>query len=667
MASYLLPLTVSATTSLLADAMSFEKENQVKMILQDMEASVLAFRDELERLAASRCDTATLLQCSNNNYNDCSSTYPNQQCMAADELVVSACGDGETCNAIWDKTKTAVRIPAALAQGSHGNPTDPRVIESICYSRLAEKYMVENYNPGHQMYFGSSRGSFRIIPARHSETCGLYDCRRRPWFVAASSGPKDVVLVIDVSESMNDYARMYTAKEAAITVVDTLTVADRFAIITFSNEATQIGGQGGLIRATNENKKRMIEEIKGLEAKGTTNFYAAFDAAFDALDRTIKDEATSGCNAAVLFMTDGQITEGPGETQVINLVNNRTAEIATNFKQKTTIFTFSLGKSADHKVTKRIACSTNGIWTKVDDYSDDLVTEMSSYYKLYALGLGEGGNEDWVAWVEPYRFHTAGKMGTSASAPVYDRSVYPPQLMGVATVDMWMDDLEEIVGEDATSSAMLERFIALSTARCPAIELNECEIDALRFLGGGEEATCGACNATETEFEGILPNKCRFESDLPNDCWQNTDMEGKIYPDRACCERGGDKPSNVCPAINASSENADTATIIGVVIAVVALSGLLICLWKRKLIQAKMQRTPSNTDAETDDASNWPPAGGPEVGVEVTELSPTGEAEEAVGPEEIVRRLSSSINHEVPPVEVAPSAPPFNPEFTEGE
>ena len=151
----------------------------------------------------------------------------------------------------------------------------------------------------------------------------------------------------------------------------------------------------------------MIEAITDLQADGATNFYAAFDAAFNAIDQTIKDEDTSGCNVAVLFMTDGQITDGPGENEVINLVKERTGEIAT----KTTIFTFSIGNQADHKVTKSIACSTNGIWTPVDDFTDDLVTAMSSYYKLYALGLGEGDNGDWVAWVEPYEFHTGGKDG----------------------------------------------------------------------------------------------------------------------------------------------------------------------------------------------------------------------------------------------------------------
>ena len=141
------------------------------------------------------------------------------------------------------------------------------------------------------------------------------------------------------------------------------------------------------------------------------------------------------------------------------------------------------------------------------------------------MGLGEGGNQDWVAWVEPYAFHTAGKLGTSASAPVYDRSVHPPQFLGVVTVDMFMDKLEEILGEEASSSKMLDRFVTLSTARCPAIELEEFEIEALRLAGGG--ATCGTCsNSTANAGRaGAISDACEVQSDMSESLWDNTDSE----------------------------------------------------------------------------------------------------------------------------------------------
>ena len=416
---------------------------------------------------------------------------------------------------------------------------------------MMEKYKVDedywskwNVQPS-WTYFGAHNGLFRKIPATHQEECGQYDPRRRPWFAAASSGPKDVVLIIDVSGSMIDYGRMAIAKDAAVTIVETLTVADRISVVSFSTSATQIGGYKNLIRATNENKKRLIKAIKDLDANGATNFYDAFETAFDALENTIKREITSGCNVAgescmlmnrqtenmqihshlflVLFMTDGQISQGPGANEVINLVNDRTERLATDFSRKTTLFMFSLGYAADHTVTKTIACSTNGIWTPVDDLTGDLVTTMSSYYKLFAVGLGEGGNDDFTVWVEPYEFkNPAGKTGTTVSAPVYDRSVKPSLFLGVVAIDMYMDAFEQVLGEGSTSSSMLQRFIQLSTARCPKLGLTECELDGLRFLGGGEQATCGVCNST---YADIVPEKCPFQSDLPNDLWHNTDSK----------------------------------------------------------------------------------------------------------------------------------------------
>jgi Mg-chelatase subunit ChlD len=580
-----------------SSAASFEKEQAVKVILQQMESDVLAFRDEMERVYAARCDTSTLTECSRNNFNDCSSTYPNQQCMAADELIISACGDGQSCNGQWDKTRTAVRIPANLALAPQDNPDDPEVVESVCYSRLAEDYMVQTtrYNEN-QMYFGSSAGSFRIIPARHSEVCGVYDPRRRPWFVAASSGPKDVVIVIDVSGLMLDYGRLTLAKEAAVTLVDTLTVADRVAVVSFSSGATQVGGHSGLIRATNDNKRRLIQEINRLEAKGATNFYDAFETTFDAIEATIRSESTTGCNVAILALTDGEITEGPGveadtaEEKVIDLVNERTERLATAYSRKTTVFTFSLGAQADHKVMKSIACSTDGIWTPVDDFSDDLVSAMISYYLLYALGLGEGGNEDFTAWVEPYRFHTGGKMGTSVSTPVYDRSVTPPKFLGVVAVDRHMDEIEMILGEDSTSSTMLDRFVLLSTARCPKIELTELELDALRYLGSGEDATCGASNATNDGYVGIVPEKCPFQSDLPNNLWDNTNLKGKSYKERACTCSGC---SVTATRSEASSKNIGLI-VGGTVGAAVLVLALLTYLGHKKNVANKATKTTQN-------------------------------------------------------------------------
>ena len=160
-----------------------------------------------------------------------------------------------------------------------------------------------------------------------------------------------------------------------MTVVSTLTVADRVGVVAFADEAALVGGYTNLIRATSENKRQLLKAIESLEPGGGTNFYAGFDTAFNALENTIQNESTSGCNIAVLFMTDGQ---GSAVDGVISLVNERTQQLATTFERKTTVFTFSLGGQADHDTLKSIACSTHGIWTPVGN-TEDLVSAMSSY------------------------------------------------------------------------------------------------------------------------------------------------------------------------------------------------------------------------------------------------------------------------------------------------
>jgi len=174
-------------------------------------------------------------------------------CLEPNELIISACDtQGVSCNALWDKSVSTVSIPAALAQGPKGNPTDPEIIETVCYSRQAEDYMITQYKNDEifwskygvtpsNAYFGAHNGMFRMIPAIHNEICGNYDPRRRPWYVAASSGPKDVIVVMDVSGSMSDYGRMELAIEAAKTIVETLTVADRVAVVPFSDNARILG------------------------------------------------------------------------------------------------------------------------------------------------------------------------------------------------------------------------------------------------------------------------------------------------------------------------------------------------------------------------------------------------------------------------------------------
>jgi len=321
---------------------------------------------------------------------------------------------------------------------------------------------------------------------------------------------------------------------------------------------------------------------------------------------------------------------------------------------------------------------------------------MAAYYNLYALGLGEGGNEDFVAWVEPYLFFNRKKMGTTVSVPVYDRSVSPHLFLGVAAVDVYMDALEQIIGEDAASSPMLERFVELSTARCPKIELSERELDALRFLGGGERATCGVSNSTG--YAGIVPEKCPFESDWPSQLWANTEKENKSYLERACCPREGSNEVNdsteVCTiedvnedfaagiyadnnngdqdteTPNTNSSSAKSSTMIYVIVGASVGGALLLSCFLALIVKRKKNHAKSNkreplpirqarSNAST--RNNTPTAA---IASNQTHLaSSNAEEGRATNPHGEVGYESAAELPVAKAVQVSPSAPPINPNY----
>ena len=68
------------------------------------------------------------------------------------------------------------------------------------------------------MYFGSASGVFRIYPSS-PEICSNYDPRERPWYIAASSGPKNVLLILDISGSMRNDNKLNRLKQVCYMIL----------------------------------------------------------------------------------------------------------------------------------------------------------------------------------------------------------------------------------------------------------------------------------------------------------------------------------------------------------------------------------------------------------------------------------------------------------------
>ena len=359
-------------------------------------------------------------------------------------------------SALWeDKTISKISVPYSVMQ-SNNLDTIQEFAETVCYSRLVEAFMVDNFKENEYKYFGAHNGLFRQTPALGRKNCGIYDPRIRPWFVAAASGPKDVVLVIDGTNSMVRIDGGLRVREAARAVVETLNVNDRFTVIALTN-GVDILLEGDstltptssvnindliLLRATSENQNNAKEAINNLAIGGQTDIYTAFETAFDAIYNTLENGETSGGPIAILFMSNDRISETADtledlefeSEQILSLIDNRTQQFESRpVSRKVTIFTYSLGEDSDHDFTyslgedsdhdllKNMSCKTGGVYASVKN--EDLVAEMSSYYKLFALELDRKGV---ATWVEPYTFFSRNVLGTTVSVPVYDQNFTPP-------------------------------------------------------------------------------------------------------------------------------------------------------------------------------------------------------------------------------------------------
>lgn len=98
---------------------------------------------------------------------------------------------------------------------------------------------------------GTSLGSFRAYPATGG--CEAYDPRFRPWYVAATAGAKNVLIIVDVSGSMSTGSRMSLAIEAAQNVVNTLGNTDFVGVVKFDSSSYQVYSDK-ILRATTQVK-----------------------------------------------------------------------------------------------------------------------------------------------------------------------------------------------------------------------------------------------------------------------------------------------------------------------------------------------------------------------------------------------------------------------------
>ncbi|MEU8239510.1 VIT domain-containing protein [Actinoplanes missouriensis] len=130
---------------------------------------------------------------------------------------------------------------------------------------------------------------------------GTYQLVVLPPEAATAPRPKDVVLLLDRSGSMGGW-KMVAARRAAARVVDTLTGADRFTVLTFDHHVERPAGlDHGLCEASDRNRFRAVEHLARADARGGTELLTPLISGLTML------AGSSGRDRVLVLITDGQV------------------------------------------------------------------------------------------------------------------------------------------------------------------------------------------------------------------------------------------------------------------------------------------------------------------------------------------------------------------------
>ncbi|GAA3195274.1 VIT domain-containing protein [Nonomuraea roseoviolacea] len=119
-----------------------------------------------------------------------------------------------------------------------------------------------------------------------------------PPALEAPRAPRDLVLLLDRSGSMGGW-KMVAARRAAARIVDTLTSADRFAVLTFDSVVEQ--PFEGLVEASDRNRYRAVEHLARVDARGGTELLEPLREAVRLLP------PAEGRERVLVLVTDGQV------------------------------------------------------------------------------------------------------------------------------------------------------------------------------------------------------------------------------------------------------------------------------------------------------------------------------------------------------------------------
>ncbi|KAL3318708.1 hypothetical protein Ciccas_002628 [Cichlidogyrus casuarinus] len=337
-------------------------------------------------------------------------------------------------------------------------------IQSVDWTYLLESTMLKNHNDAEAnreqlrwQYFGTKTGVLRLFPGREwsSNFIGFYDDydpRTRPWYITATSEPKDVVIVLDCSASMGN-TKFGIAKAVANTILNTLTKRDYLNVVCARESAWDDVGkwhhykpevlscqENRLVPATSVFRKDLRSKINDLKPGGTSEFKKGFEKAFNLL----KSKTRTQCHSILIFVTDGKDTDGdkvrcgPGYYTRSD-VFEKVKELNAITQPPAKIFSYVIMDNHTETLPGKLACDNNGSFTKLTS-GQNLISNLHQYYDYLAKS---SPNLKKGVWTAPYLDNNGLGVMVTHAVPAFSK--VNGFLIGVAGVDLTLNEMDMIL------------------------------------------------------------------------------------------------------------------------------------------------------------------------------------------------------------------------------
>ena len=248
----------------------------------------------------------------------------------------------------------SIRVDLQTASGLRAlyTPNFPSSVERSADDHATITYSTAGELPANDfdLYWGTDDRAvgLSLLSYKPAGEEGYFVLLAAPGLAGEEIVERDLVVVLDVSGSMRK-AKLEQARAAVQSIVESLRPGDRFNLVAFSSgvalwrEALQpVDGVG---------QREAVRWLEGLRAVGSTDINRAL---LEALAQVAEGE--SARPAYILFVTDGQPTQG--ETEVDAIVRNALGHLPAERTPR--LFTFGVGYDVNTDLLDILAAELRG-------------------------------------------------------------------------------------------------------------------------------------------------------------------------------------------------------------------------------------------------------------------------------------------------------------------